>query len=187
MATNFLAMWQQLIHETRTLLPDISDYSILVTNSNTDSNNPVINSIEGYRIIEHLNGNGYNALSHEVYDYNGSSVIKGDVGGHTFINEGLKSGEEPRWGNDGPLVLTADYTYKGAIRSNVDIVHARGGNDVVYGYTGNDKLYGGDGHDILFGGTGNDLLNGGSGIDFLLGGEGNDRLGGGTGDDYLTC
>eukprot|EP00831_Metopus_contortus_P035798 TRINITY_DN28472_c0_g2_i1.p4 TRINITY_DN28472_c0_g2~~TRINITY_DN28472_c0_g2_i1.p4 ORF type:complete len:641 (-),score=199.44 TRINITY_DN28472_c0_g2_i1:101-2023(-) len=190
MATNFQEKLNQLQGETRTGLPDISDYSILVTNSNTDPNNPATNIPFGqqfydYRIIEHLNPSGYDALSHEVIDYSGASVIYGDVGGHTFVNTGLNYDPDSTVGNTGPLVPTAGYTYKGCLRSKVDIVHAQGGNDIVYGYTGNDKLYGEGGDDILLGGTGNDLLDGGTGIDFLFGDAGNDTLYGGTQDDYL--
>ena len=193
MATDFNAKLDQLLnHQTppRTTLMDISAYSIFVTNPNYDPNNPATNSVQGYRIIEHLNPNGYNALSHEVIDYNGASIIRGDVGGYTFVNSGLKLSANDvaaRGGNDGPLVLTANYpsSQVGYARSKVDIVHAQGGNDIVYGYTGNDKLYGEGGDDILLGGTGNDHLEGGSGVDFLFGESGNDKLHGGTQDDYL--
>ncbi|MFW5488370.1 MAG: calcium-binding protein [Desulfovibrio sp.] len=190
MSTNFQEKLDQLQAESRTWIPDITDYSILVTNSNTDPNNPATNIPFGeqfyqFRVIEHLNPSGYDALSHEVIDYSGASVIYGDVGGHTFVNTGLDYDPDPTVGNTGPLVPTANYTYKGCFRSKVDVVQARGGNDIVYGYTGNDQLHGGGGDDILLGGADNDKLYGDDGIDFLFGEDGNDRLWGGNQDDYL--
>ena len=88
MATNFQAKWQQLLYTPRHTLRDISGESILVINPNPDPNNPATKSVPGYEIIENLNPNGYNALSHKVIDrttaHNGASIIHGDVKGKTF-------------------------------------------------------------------------------------------------------
>lgn len=190
MATDFNEKLAALANETRAIMPDISPYAIAVKSPNNDPNNPKTwvsygSKSHAYHVTEHLDPNGYTALSHEVVDYNGASIIEGDVGGHTFVSAGSNPIDPPYPNNEGPLVIP-EGPYPGPYRSNVDIVYARGGNDIVYGYTGNDQLHGGSGDDILYGGTGNDQLFGDAGIDFLYGEEGNDTLKGGSHDDYLS-
>lgn len=135
---------------------------------------------EQFILIENLNPDGYDALSHETH-YNGSKnvYIKGDVPGICFVSDGWGAGDNFSW------VDTTYVEFPGPPRSVNDLLAGGSGNDILDGKTGNDTLYGNGGNDILFGGAGNDELHGGTETDFLYGEADNDILYGEEGDDYL--
>ena len=191
MRNAFESLFEQLSSRSRFTLDnaELADSSIRVRNSNSDPNNPSLHWPDPdwplFRIIEHLNPKGWNALSHETIvtadnQFQGVKVV-GDVGGITFVNPNSY---------EGGLAWVDPYDYstseRGPYRSNKDIIRGGAYDDFLDGASGNDTIYGNDGRDIIYGGTGDDVLYGGADTDFIFGGDGNDYIEGGTGDDSLN-
>ncbi|MDH2326400.1 calcium-binding protein, partial [Cereibacter sp. SYSU M97828] len=110
-------------------------------------------------------------------------------------NDTLQGGAGSDLLDGGAGVDLADYTDVTAVRVDLNLGTAVGGNatgdtltniEGAIGGAGSDTLVGNAGDNIFYGNDGTDYLFGGAGADTLFGGAGDDTLDGGAGNDVIT-